>query len=181
MKIPALPTSNVGMLPRVLEKLENDVLEMHKNPEATTNQQRVVAWAVASVGAFVFAALDQVVNAALIAVKVVPVAFNVTIGKLTGLSKFITSPALTGEDFVAHFENIRRCLLIQLNAVTVFFFLGKPGMVATIARDVKLLPIVDTGSVPAGKTLRPKEGVVEQSPIVNSNTTQAGASATTTV
>ncbi len=142
MNIPSLPTSNVGVLPRVLEKLETNVLKMQANPEDVTNQQRVVAWAVASVGAFVLAAVDQVLNTALIAVKLVPVGFNVTIGKLTGLSKFITSPALTGDDFAGHFSNIRRCLLIQLNAAAVFFMLQQPSMVTTVAREVKFIPVV---------------------------------------
>lgn len=154
MSIPSLPTSNVGVLPRVLEKLETDVLKMQANPEDVTNKQRVVAWAVASVGAFALAALDQVVNAALIAVKVVPVGFNVTIGKLTGLSKFITSPALSGDDFAGHFSNIRRCLLIQLNAAAVFFMLQQPSMVTTVAREVKFIPVIsDYAQTGSGKGL----------------------------
>ena len=154
MNIARLPTSNeVGVLPGLVTSLEK---RLDDTTEATRKQQ-VVAWAVASVGSFVFAAVDEVMNAALMVLKAVPVLANVTVGKLTGLSKHFPA-SLTAEDLRGHWDNISRSIVIQLNALAVFLTLQKPQMVVNVARDINLFRTdvpadkQDAGSVAAVTT-----------------------------
>ena len=160
MRLNALPTSNVGVLPGVLESLEVNLKQMAEAPSEATTRQHINAWAVASVGTFVLAALDEVAHAALIGIKVIPVALNVTIGKVTGLSKYVTSPALTGEDFVGHIHAIRRRLAIQMAAVQVFFGLASPDLVTTVGRHISLFPVV--GEAPEKAVRVAKQGAEER-------------------
>lgn len=141
MKITALPTSSVGMLPHLLEGLEKDVLKIEENPNEATTLERVAAWARGSFVTILAAALDQVAHVTLGAVKAVPVLLNETLGKLTGLNKYVTSSALTVEDLRGHFAKFFDCLTVQLNALPVLFCVQSPRVVTTVGRQIKLFPV----------------------------------------
>jgi len=165
----SIPTSrSVGMTQNVLETLESHVKNINQIANAgtvaangkadfeervmtqATPRQFVVAWAVASVGTFLFATLDIAANVALAAIKAPFVLVNETIGRLTNLHKF-TPDAIKGEDFLGHLANCRRCLLIGINAAAVFFMPQSPEMVLTVARKIKLLHANDGTRISANQ------------------------------
>ena len=152
MNIPAIPTSSVGTLPAVLRRLEADVTKIQENPKDATFKQKFVASAIGSVAVAFFALVDEGIHVVCVALKAIPVGFKVTIGKLTGLDKYFTSPGLTGEDFVGHLTKIRDCFLLQVVSVAVLFGLNPENMVM-IGKKLNVLPTGATGN--AAKDLVP--------------------------
>lgn len=145
MNIPAIPTSSVGTLPTVLTMLEADVKKINDNPNDASYKQYFVAHAIGSVAVAFFALVDEVIHTACVAVKAVPVAFRYTIGKVTGLDKYFTSPALTGEDFVGHLKKIYACFLLQVLALPVAFGVS-PDSVISLAKKWNVLPTGQDGN-----------------------------------
>jgi hypothetical protein len=141
MNIPSLPVSNLGVLPRVIESLAQDVKTMKEKPEEVLPRHYVAAWATASLGALVLGTIDHVINVLCIAIKAVPVGLNELVGKVTDYSRYIDSYSWSGEDFVKHFANIRRTLLIQLNAVAVLVGLSSPKVLTKIANKIEMIPV----------------------------------------
>jgi len=129
-----IPTSqSVGVMQGLLKDLNSSI---KARGAEVTFEEYASAHAVASVAAFVFAAIDVIQNVVLAAFKIVPVLFCETIGKLADLPR---NEALTGDDLVGHWDNIRRALLIQMNAISVFFFLQSPELLLTVAEKVKVI------------------------------------------
>jgi len=125
MNIPAIPTSSVGTLPAVLTRLEAHVTKAQEKPSDRTylqaimaSTQETVANVVGAVAVAFFALVDEAIHVSCVTAKALPVAFKLTIGKLTGLDKYITSPALTGEDFVGHLSKIWACFTLQVAALS---------------------------------------------------------------
>lgn len=182
----SLPTADhVNMLGRYVEKLETrtdamkrvtpeleetqvasqDKAEDTDGANAVTFRQWFVAKAVGSIGVAILAAVEVVANVALIAVKIVPVVLNETIGRWTGLSKYVTSPALTREDFFKHFENIRRDFIIALNALLVLTPIASADMIPAIARNIKLIPVAQVGDEGVNKGDVPPTGATTDVPV----------------
>lgn len=155
MEIFSLPTAKyVGMLPRVLEKLDKDFTNIDGKGAQVTTAEKVRAWATASVALFLVAAFDEVKDVVLLAVKIVPISLNETLGRATGLSKYVTSPALAGSELRAHVNNIVNALVIQVNAVLIFAGLQSPNMSTIVGRGIKVFPVAQPAQVdkPADNT-----------------------------
>ncbi len=152
-----IPTSkSVGVTQGLLKDLNTSIASRDSTMDVPF-EQKALAWAVASVAAFAFAAVDVVQNVGLIAFKAVPVLFCETIGKLADLPK---NDALTADDLVGHLENIRRSLLIQMNAISVFFLLQSPEVMLTVAKKVNVIDSKDGKGVQPIRLEQPV--VVEQ-------------------
>ncbi len=140
-----IPTSkSVGVTQGLLTDLDSSITSRDASMEVPF-EQKALAWAVASVAAFAFAAVDVIQNVGLIAFKAVPVLFCETVGKLADLPQ---NEALTGDDLVGHLQNIRRSLLIQMNAISVFFMLQSPELLLTVAKKVDVIGVQEGKAVP---------------------------------
>lgn len=169
-------SSNVGVLPRALAVLDTNVKQVNAAPVTEpARKAQLVAQLVGSIVVIIFAAIDQVKDIALAALKAVPVLLNVTLGRVFGLSKYIAQPHLTGQDFLGHLKNVRNCFVIQVNAAMVFFFLQQPAMVLSVAREMKVFPVpVTTGGSSAANVPLVPGTCGQDSDCVNPPVTQPG-------
>ncbi|MCE5294518.1 MAG: hypothetical protein LLF94_07900 [Chlamydiales bacterium] len=136
----SIPRCTYGVLPILLESIENQVTEIDAQKENATNRMKAVAYLAATVGVLVLGAIDEVAHVALIALKTIPVFLNVTVIRLAGYSDSMPA-ALSGTDYIGHFKNIARTIFLQSNAIGTFFTFV-PGVVSTAGREIGHFPVV---------------------------------------
>ncbi|MBS0634479.1 MAG: hypothetical protein JSR37_03345 [Verrucomicrobia bacterium] len=142
MELFSLPEAKyVGMLPAVLQKLETACATIESKGANATTTEKVVNWATATFAVITVAAFDQVKNVALLALKVVPIAFNETIGKVTGLNKYTLSDATQRSEILAHVRNVTNALVVQVNALLAIPGFQNADGVAAVGKQLKVYPM----------------------------------------
>ena len=136
----SIPNCTYGVLPVLLENIETRVNQIDEQKENATNRMKAVAYLASTIGVLVIGALDEVAHVVLIALKTIPVFFNVTVLRFAGYSDMMPN-ALTGADYVGHFKNIARTIFLQSNAIGTFFTF-KPGVVSTAGREIGHFPVL---------------------------------------
>lgn len=137
MFFPALPTSNSGVLPAVLNSLDNQLKAMSATD--ATKKQYAIAVLTATVATSLFGAVDAAWHTLNCAVKA-PFALVSAAADKAGFTSITSkmSPALSGAEWVAHAKKI----FISAGMVfSAYWGLSHSSLVVQIGRNVGLMDV----------------------------------------